>query len=323
MRSMVAGNVSTPTQLLMALAKDQDKEVRWRVANNVNTPLELLTALAADEDPSVRSMVAGNVNTPAELITVLATDESALVRWRVANNVNTPAGVLTVLATDWDKGVRGSVAGNVNTPIEGLTGLATDEDSSVRRGVASNVNSTPQLLTALAEDKNEWVSSSVAGNANSTLELLVAVVEAWSDEVLVSSDPYTTEALLASVDKPEKVEARAALARGPYDPELPARSSTTTRRKTTMEQTPFSDKVRIIAEAYHDQDNTGEDLDNFYLSYDLGAPLCVAIYNGGATANDIGVKWIEKAWEGFCEVMKIDKYGKYDSWDEILEFLGE
>ena len=39
--------------------------------------------------------------------------------------------------------------------------------------------------------------------------------------------------------------------------------------------------------------------------------------------NFVGVKWIEKAWEGFCEVMKIDKYGKYDSWDEILEFLGE
>ena len=73
-----------------------------------------------------------------------------------------------------------------------------------------------------------------------------------------------------------------------------------------MEQTPFSDKVSIIAEAY-----------------DLGAPLCVAIYNGGAVANDVGEEWIEQAWEGFCELMQIDKYGKYDDWDSILDFLDD
>lgn len=90
-----------------------------------------------------------------------------------------------------------------------------------------------------------------------------------------------------------------------------------------MEQTPFSDKVSIIAEAYHDPDNKGDDLDTFFLTYDLGAPLCVAIYNGGAVANDVGEEWIEQAWEGFCELMQIDKYGKYDDWDSILDFLDD
>lgn len=87
-----------------------------------------------------------------------------------------------------------------------------------------------------------------------------------------------------------------------------------------MDQTPLSDKIRIIAESrYHPR---GKNMDNFFLCYDLGAPLCVIIDAGGATANDIGVEWIEQAWEGFCEVMQIDKYGKYDDWWSIEDPYG-
>ncbi len=89
-----------------------------------------------------------------------------------------------------------------------------------------------------------------------------------------------------------------------------------------MEQTPFSDKVTILAEAYGD-DSLRDQVEEAFYNYDLGAPLALAIYNGGAIANDVGVAWIEEAFDGLCEILQIDKYGKYDCWDDILLLLEE
>lgn len=89
-----------------------------------------------------------------------------------------------------------------------------------------------------------------------------------------------------------------------------------------MEQTLFSDKVTILAEAYMD-DSKVDDIQEIFHHYDLGAPLCLAIYNGGATPNDVGIAWIEEAFDGLCEILQIDKYGKYECWDDILLLLEE
>ena len=49
-RRAVAGNPSTPPEVLAALAKDGDAMVRARVADNPHTPPEALSRLALQED---------------------------------------------------------------------------------------------------------------------------------------------------------------------------------------------------------------------------------------------------------------------------------
>ena len=47
-------NLSTPSEVLAELSRDEDKDVRWRVARNTSTPLELLLILMVDDEKDVR-----------------------------------------------------------------------------------------------------------------------------------------------------------------------------------------------------------------------------------------------------------------------------
>lgn len=93
-----------------------------------------------------------------------------------------------------------------------------------------------------------------------------------------------------------------------------------------MEQTPFSDKVEIIAEAYIGDPDAGHPahMNDYFLSYDVSTSIALAIYFGGVTTiTDRGRDWIEDGWSALCELMQIDQYGEYESWQQILDFLDE
>ena len=66
----------------MTLAEDDDDYVRLAVAGNPSTPPEILETLAEDDDSFVRLDVAGNPSTPPEtlvtLAEVLASDDKGL-----------------------------------------------------------------------------------------------------------------------------------------------------------------------------------------------------------------------------------------------------
>ena len=57
----LAWKKSTPPEVLVLLAKDEDKTVRWGVARNVSTPAETLALLAKDVDEDVRRYATNNL----------------------------------------------------------------------------------------------------------------------------------------------------------------------------------------------------------------------------------------------------------------------
>ena len=58
---------------------------------NPNTPADVLTALAKDENLEVRINVAGNPNTPEAVLTMLDEDPNGYVCACLAKNPNSPA----------------------------------------------------------------------------------------------------------------------------------------------------------------------------------------------------------------------------------------
>lgn len=89
-----------------------------------------------------------------------------------------------------------------------------------------------------------------------------------------------------------------------------------------MTNTPFSDKVFILQEFYLEfLDN--ENFREFFRLNDLGLPLAVAIYNGGAEPTANGIRWIDETWRSMCEMLKIDYLGEYATLDDVLEMAVE
>ena len=198
-------------EVLTALAKDKDVDVRSEVARNPNTPTETLTALAKDQDLNVLLGVAGNPNTPPEGLTTLAKDKDVDVRWKVAQNSKTPPEGLTALAKDKEKNIRLEVAVNPNTPPEVLIALAKDKDLPVRIGVAENPNTPPEVLIALAKDKAEYIRIAVAENSKTPPEVLTVLSKDKNEIVRwkVAGNPNTPPEVLVALAKDKDKEIRA------------------------------------------------------------------------------------------------------------------
>ena len=60
--------MTSSSETLTNLARDEDSWVRWKVAWSLNTPPEILTLLARDESWSVRYRVERNPNATREVI---------------------------------------------------------------------------------------------------------------------------------------------------------------------------------------------------------------------------------------------------------------
>ena len=63
----LAANPSTPPEILIELAKDENVDIRREVASNLNTPLETLIELTKDEDRYVRWYTVNNQSIPLEI----------------------------------------------------------------------------------------------------------------------------------------------------------------------------------------------------------------------------------------------------------------
>jgi len=160
-RVWVAGNPSTPVEVLEMLGNTDAKRVRSHVAGNPSTPVELLMILAEDAEEVVRKSVAKNINTPVEVLNRLADDRSGLVKDGVALNPSTSSDTLLKLARGNDKVIRRKLAGNENLPVEAFNFLAMDEDWKIRREVAKNPSASVEVLERLAGDNNERVRNAV------------------------------------------------------------------------------------------------------------------------------------------------------------------
>ena len=87
-----------------------------------------------------------------------------------------------------------------------------------------------------------------------------------------------------------------------------------------MDNTRFSNKCKVLSEFWLNWRDEDEFYD-FFDFYDLGMPLAALVFGEYATVTDTGVIAIEEAWDGFCALFDIDKYGEFSSLDEVLEFV--
>jgi len=102
----IGRNPTTPIKTLLELSCHQDANVRTTVASNINSTSDLLEKLSDDPNESVRFLVACNQNCPMNVLDHLSTDEDLLVRQAVAGNLNTSDSTRIKLTKDKNKDVR-------------------------------------------------------------------------------------------------------------------------------------------------------------------------------------------------------------------------
>jgi hypothetical protein len=230
-RLAIAYDNGMPAEVLSALARDADQEVRQAVAMNTATSPVGLAALASDPDKWVRWMVAGNAATPPEALAALASDPDEWVHQRAARNPATPSEVLAALDNDQDQELPPEVVAALasdpdqDRPLEALAALACYPNEAVRWTVAQNAATPPEALAALARDPNEAVRHAVAGNAATPPEALAALAidpdewvrQAVPPEVLAALACYPNETVRWTVagNAATPPEALAALAHDP------------------------------------------------------------------------------------------------------------
>jgi hypothetical protein len=151
-------------------------------ASDSDTPSDILGALADNDDALVRKGVALNPRTSTEVLVKLADDDAWFVRAATGRNRNTPIDILMRLAVDREALVRNAVAQNPNTPADVLAELGIDESHNIRRSAARNPNSPATLLELLTHDRARMVRIAVASNSNISRKLRYGLSQSQDPE---------------------------------------------------------------------------------------------------------------------------------------------
>lgn len=149
--SQVAKNPSAPAATLTRLFADTStgNQTRAMVAGNPSTPKELVSSAVHDEDSWVRQHAAKNPELSSAQVAQLARDKDSKVRRSLAANTHT-AEQLGALSNDSDDFIRSSVARNPGTNAEALRRLADDSFHAVRNAVAEHPNTPRSVLETIA-----------------------------------------------------------------------------------------------------------------------------------------------------------------------------
>lgn len=206
-RLRAAADPETSPEALRELARDASSaSLRAGLAANPSTPADVLLGLAGDEDIGVRIRVAKNPNTPAEALVRMARDRDVDVRWRVAAHRSTPPAQLRRLSWDRNGRVQVSLLHNPHTPIEVqprlLRRIVKQKEPSIRHAAAGHERTTARALRRLASDPWYWVRVTVARNANTPID---AVADLSRDAV-----PRVREAVVENPNAPPELRALAA-----------------------------------------------------------------------------------------------------------------
>lgn len=99
--NFIASDPATPSMVLRCMANEiNNPEVLEHIAGNQSTPEEVLCQLALHENKDVRLAVAGNHNASHLAVRPLTMDNSPTVRFTLAENPYTEGFVLEKLAED-------------------------------------------------------------------------------------------------------------------------------------------------------------------------------------------------------------------------------
>ena len=84
-----------------------------------------------------------------------------------------------------------------------------------------------------------------------------------------------------------------------------------------MDNTPFSDKVRLLTDLYMEYSGTDEWSD-FFVMQDLGVPAAVLAWNGGATLTSVGEGFVNESWKALCRELSIDPDAEYKEIEDMV-----
>jgi|2_EtaG_2_1085320.scaffolds.fasta_scaffold00173_8 hypothetical protein len=186
LKPIFGGEATTPPEVLIKLASDEDAIVRKAVARNHAAPPEALAKLAMDERQMTIADVAENPAATAEILAQLARHPNEIVRQKVAANPSTTPEILSKFSLKDEDMVLKSVIDNQKTPPEFLAKFISPEtDSYLKKAVAVNPRATPEVLEVLASDEDPYVREAVASNPSASAEMLSRLV--FDDEWRVSN----------------------------------------------------------------------------------------------------------------------------------------
>jgi 3-methyladenine DNA glycosylase AlkC len=128
------------------------------------TDPQVLDAMKKDKDSDIRWWAAVNQNITSKTLSVMKDDKSSEVRYAVAESLNATPEILDIMKDDKDSAVRYAVAENPNATPEILDYLKDDEYRYVRRNVAKNLNTSSETLSYLTKDKYKENRDTAKGN---------------------------------------------------------------------------------------------------------------------------------------------------------------
>lgn len=197
--ALVERNSNIPPEVILALSKDPDGNIRAEVASSKNTPPNVLASMSNDIESYVVKRIAENKNTPAETINELVKNSkpNTDISVGIANNHLAPQSALESIynsaTTINDNGperaqILKNLASNISTPlyilkilskVNGFNGaefMIPPKDmwrlDSVRAHVADNPSTPPETLIELAKIDDRDVQQNIATNKNSPAEAL-------------------------------------------------------------------------------------------------------------------------------------------------------
>jgi hypothetical protein len=134
----LAANPSTPTDLLLAMARADDLDIGVALCRRRpyhRMPAEVAEVLATSSHAAVRAELVSRPETPLRLVSRLASDPARSVRWRVAMRREEVMGTL-----------------DVYVPEEAYAALARDPEPLVRQEILHSIDVPDHIKLLLTED---------------------------------------------------------------------------------------------------------------------------------------------------------------------------
>lgn len=158
----LARTKDTSKEILGDLAEHIDSAVRKAVAGNHSTPADVLGVLVYDGDIDVAWCAAQNVSVPAEKLSEIYEyyDDDEVIRWYIAQNPSTPSGTINRMVEEDDcPDVRITALWHKNADTDRLLPkVAKDPNWEVRLKIAERIVVPDRILQELARDDDEFVA---------------------------------------------------------------------------------------------------------------------------------------------------------------------
>jgi 3-methyladenine DNA glycosylase AlkC len=201
-RKAAANNPSTPREVLVGLASDEELDVRFAVLNNSKMPLNLLSKMAKDTSAIIRLAVANREDCPPSVFEFLVKDKSKKVLEALSNREDLPENLRAVLE---EKGFKRAGKVLEEKPGKHLTyEQIMAVKSNTERLILVGMVDDKDTLFALAKDESTTIRREVARNKNATDEILRFILESCQGDFWIGGPVQTVREIIKNSNSSEE-----------------------------------------------------------------------------------------------------------------------